>query len=204
MELAALGLFATALFFAAASPGPGITAIVASVLGRGARSAWIFSAGVALGDVVWLTFAIAGLAVLAQTFHDVFTVVKWAGVAYLLYLAWQMWTAPATVARFAADSRRDQPSALFVAGLALTMGNPKTMVFYLALLPTLLDLASITLLGYAELVVVTVLVLAVVFAGYIALASRARQMLASPQAMRRLNRGSAGAMAGAAAWVASR
>ena len=204
MDLAALTLFATALFIAAASPGPGIAAIVASVLGGGARSASIFSAGVALGDLVWLSFAIAVLAVLAQTFHGVFLAVKWIGVAYLLYLAWKMWTAPAAPQESPATMRPDNASTLFFGGLAVTLGNPKTMVFYLALLPSLIDLAAVTWLGYAELVVVTVLVLAVVFAAHIALAARARGLLSNATAVHRMNRGAATAMASAAAWVASR
>jgi threonine/homoserine/homoserine lactone efflux protein len=72
MDIAGLLVFATALFIAAASPGPGIAAIVARVLGRGTQGAVAFSAGLAIGDVVWLTFAIVGLAALAQSFHEVF------------------------------------------------------------------------------------------------------------------------------------
>lgn len=204
MDFTALSVFAVALFFAAASPGPGITAIVASVLGRGARSAAIFSGGVALGDLIWLTLAIGGLAVLAQTFHGVFVTVKWIGVAYLVFLACKMWRAPAAALQFPLGSRSQSATALFMGGLALTMGNPKTMVFYLALLPTLLDLNNITLLGFAGLAIITIVVLAVVFWGYIVLAARARRLLASPRAVRRLNRGAATAMVGAAAWVASR
>jgi len=204
MELSGLLIFCTALFLAAASPGPGLAAIVARVLGRGAKGAVTFTIGIAVGDVVWLTLAVCGLAVLAQTFHVVFLVVKWIGVAYLLYLAWKLWSAPVEAQSISADTRRESQIGLFLAGLAVTMGNPKVMVFYLALLPTILDLTSISLLGYAELVVATLAVLAVVFGIYIGLAARARLMFTSPRAMRMVNRGSATAMTGAAAWVALR
>jgi threonine/homoserine/homoserine lactone efflux protein len=204
MDLAGLFVFAAALFVAAASPGPGIAAIVARVLGRGARGAIAFSAGVAMGDVVWLSFAIGGLAVLAQTFQQVFVAIKWAGVAYLLYLAWRMWTAP-VVAREPSDTLRpERPLALFAAGLAVTMGNPKVMVFYVALLPTIVDLTRVDALGWAELAAVTLGVLTVVFGAWITLAARARRLFASPRALRRMHRGSAAAMIGAAAWVATR
>jgi threonine/homoserine/homoserine lactone efflux protein len=204
MDVAALAVFAAALFVAAASPGPGIAAIVARVLGRGPRGAIAFAAGVALGDVVWLTIAIGGLAVLAQTFHAVFVAIKWLGVAYLAWLAWRMWHAPVQPREVAADLRVERPWAPFGAGLAVTMGNPKVMVFYVALLPTLVDLARVDALGWLELSAVTLAVLAVVFGGWIALAAKARRLFASPRALRRLQRGSAGAMAGAAAWVATR
>ena len=114
MDHTGLFVFATALFVAAASPGPGIAAIVARVLGRGVRGAGPFAAGVALGDVVWLSLAVGGLAVLAQAVQPVFLVIKWIGVAYLLYLAWQMWTAPVVARDLAADLRPERPHTLFL------------------------------------------------------------------------------------------
>ncbi|KFG68015.1 LysE family translocator [Microvirga sp. BSC39] len=204
MDLAGLLLFSSALFIAAASPGPGIAAIVARVLGRGPKEAVAFSIGVALGDVVWLSFAILGLAALAQAFHGVFLVVKYLGAAYLLYIAYKIWTAPVMAQDIEAESRAEHPAKLFLAGLAVTMGNPKVMVFYLALLPTFLDLTRINLLGFAELVVATLTVLGVVFTGYIALAARARRLFTSPRAIRILNRTTGTVMAGAAAAVAAR
>ncbi len=204
MDLAGLLVFATALFIAAASPGPGIAAIVARVLGRGTQGALAFSAGVAIGDVVWLTFAIVGLAAIAQAFHGVFLVIKYAGAAYLLYLGYRLWTAPVTATEVEAQVSGEHPAKLFLAGLAVTMGNPKVMIFYLALLPTLIDLAGITVLGYAELVAVTLAVLGVVFAGYIGLAARARRLFTSPRAIRWINRTTGTVMAGAAAAIASR
>ncbi|EIM29092.1 LysE family translocator [Microvirga lotononidis] len=204
MDPAGLLLFSSALFIAAASPGPGIAAIVGRVLGRGPKEAVAFSVGVALGDVVWLTFAILGLAALAQAFHEVFLVIKYAGAAYLLYIAYKIWTAPALARDVAANARPEHPAKLLFGGLALTLGNPKTIVFYLALLPTILDLTRITLLGYAELVAATVSVLGVVFAVYIVLAARARQLFTTPKAIRILNRTTGALLAGAAAAVASR
>ena len=204
MDPAGLLVFATALFIAAASPGPGIAAIVARVLGRGMQGAAAFSAGVAIGDVVWLTFAIVGLAAIAQAFHGVFLVFKYAGAAYLLYLGYKLWTAPVAAAPVEASTAGEHPVRLFLAGLAVTMGNPKVMVFYLALLPTLLDLARITFVGYAELVAVTLAVLAVVFGSYIGLAARARRLFTSPRAIRWINRTTGTVMAGAAAAIAAR
>jgi threonine/homoserine/homoserine lactone efflux protein len=204
MDLAGLLVFATALTIAAASPGPGIAAIVARVLGRGTQGAFSFAAGVAVGDVVWLTVAILGLAALAQAFHGLFLVIKYAGCAYLLYLGWKLWTAPARATEVVADTRREHPVTLFLAGLAVTLGNPKVVVFYLALLPTLLDLAAVTVLGYAELVAVTLGVLAVVFGAYMGLAARARRLFTSERAIRMVNRGTGAVMAGAAVAMATR
>ncbi|MGO4570628.1 LysE family translocator [Microvirga sp. 2TAF3] len=204
MDLAGLLVFSTALFIAAASPGPGIAAIVARVLGRGAKGALAFSFGIAVGDVVWLTLAVVGLAALAQAFHEVFLVVKWAGAAYLLYIAYRLWTAPAAAQEMDTEVSFENPLQLFFGGVAVTMGNPKPMVFYLALLPTILDLTKVTALGYAELVAATFAVLGVVFAIYIGLASRARRLFTSARAIKILNRTTGAVMAGAAAAIAAR
>lgn len=204
MDLSSLLIFAGALFVAAASPGPGIAAIVARVLGRGMHGAIAFTAGVALGDVVWLTVAILGLAVVAQTFHVAFLAIKYAGAAYLLYLAWKFWTAPVAAHEVEPDTARISRVRLFLAGLAVTLGNPKVMVFYLALLPNIVDLNTVTVLGWLELSLATLTILAVVFGSYVLLAARTRRLFTSERAMRRVNRGSGVLMASAAVAIAAK
>jgi threonine/homoserine/homoserine lactone efflux protein len=198
-----LTVFAAALFFAALSPGPAVAAIVARVLARGLKGTGAFCAGVAIGDVVWLAAAVLGLAFVAQTFAMAFLAIKYAGCAYLLYLAWKLWTAPASIEAGVAPEAESR-WRLFLGGLALTMGNPKTMVFYLALLPNLLDLSAMTFLGFAELAAIILLVLFVVFGGYVIVAARARRVFTSPRSIKLLNRGSGAVMAGAAVAIATR
>ncbi len=205
MDIQSLAVFSLALFLAAAAPGPGIIALVARVLGRGPRGAAAFALGAGLGDLVWLGLAVGGLAVIAQTFFLLFLAIKWGGVAYLLWIAWKMWHAPAEGSAFgaAACPERTSRRALLAAGFSLTMGNPKVMIFYLALLPSLIDMETIGIVGYLELCAVVACVLTLVFAAYILLAERARQLLTGPGRVRRVNRGAALAMSGAAGWVAA-
>jgi threonine/homoserine/homoserine lactone efflux protein len=204
MDLAALVLFASTLLVAAASPGPGIAALVARVIGRGLDGAPAFAAGLMLGDLVWLAVATLGLAVVAQTFHEIFLVIKYAGAAYLIYLAYRMWTAPVVARDVAADRRRESHVRLFVAGLALTLGNPKVVAFYLALLPNLIDLTRVGVVGYVELASICVVVLTIVFGAYVIAAARARALFRSTRALRLLNRAGGTMMAGAAVAVASK
>jgi threonine/homoserine/homoserine lactone efflux protein len=205
MDITALAIFAVALFLSAGSPGPSIVALVAQVLVRGWRNVLPFLVAMWIGEIVWLTLAIAGLALIAETFHLAFLVIKYCGVAYLLYLAWRMWTAPAPAGVEAdAETTSGSPIAMFLTGLTVTLGNPKIMVFYLALLPTLVDLGRVTFAGWTALSLTMLAVLAAVDLGYVALAARARRLLASPRAMRLANRGAAAAMGGAAAAIATR
>jgi threonine/homoserine/homoserine lactone efflux protein len=159
--------------------------------------------GLAIGELVWLTAAVLGLAFIAKTFGLAFLVLKYAGAAYLAYLAWKMWTAPAQ-AKDAPPPKAEHPAKLFFAAVSLTLGNPKIMVFYLALLPNLIDLEAVTALGFAELVAVTFVILTAVDGAYVLLAARARKFLQSARAIRIVNRGSGALLAGAAIAVATR
>jgi threonine/homoserine/homoserine lactone efflux protein len=203
MNAPSLTIFAGALLIAGFSPGPAVAALVAHVIGRGLPGAALLVAGLMFGDLVWLAAAILGLAVLAQAFHEVFLVIKYVGAAYLLYLAYRMWTTRAG----GADDRtcsNDGGMRLFFAGLAITLGNPKVVAFYLALLPNLIDLRQVGLAGYAELAAICVVVLTLVFGTYGLAAAYARTLLRNARAARLLNRAGGAMMAGAAVTVASR
>ncbi len=203
MDPSLLLVFAGALLVTAGSPGPSIAALVSRVLTRGFRDVLPFLAAMWLGEVLWLTLAVAGLAAIAESFHLLFVGIKWAGIAYLLYLAWKMWTAPATVDAATLASDRS-PGRMFFAGLAVTLGNPKIMVFYLALLPSIIDLRTITLLGWAELALVLLVVLMAIDLTWSLLAVKARTFLRTPRAVRVTNRASATLMTGAAVAIATR
>ena len=203
MSLTTLVIFAGALMMAAGSPGPSIAALVARVLSRGARDVLPFLAAMWIGEGIWLTCAVLGLAAIAETFYAAFVAIKWLGVLYLLYLAWKMWFAPVDTGEAALPEVRSG-AKLFFAGMTVTLGNPKIMMFYVALLPAIIDLGAVTLTGWAELVVTMFVVLVAIDLAWVFLASRARRFLRSPRAVRIANRVSAGTMAGAAAAIATR
>ena len=200
LDASTLALFAAALAVAAGSPGPSVAALVARVLARGPRSVLPFLAAMWIGEAVWLACAVFGLAVIAASFQLAFAALKWAGIAYLGWLAWKMWTAPTDVEQLPDAT---SPLRLFGTGLAITLGNPKIMVFYLALLPSLLDLSAITLGGWAALTLVMALVLIAVDLGWVIAASQARRLFRTPAGRRLANRLSAGMMAGAAGAIAT-
>jgi threonine/homoserine/homoserine lactone efflux protein len=202
MTVSNLLVFALALMVAAGSPGPSVAALVARVLSNGLKDVLPFLAAMWLGEALWLTCAVAGLAVVARTLGVVFLAIKLVGVAYLLFLAWKMWFAPTDVTRNELPSGQS-PWRMFGAGLTITLGNPKIMVFYLALLPTLVDLDRISVPAWIELTAVTLMVLTAVDLAWAFLAVRARKLLTSRKAVKIANRTSATMMAGAAAVIAA-
>ncbi|MGF6155050.1 threonine/homoserine/homoserine lactone efflux protein [Ensifer sp. KUDG1] len=203
MTLAALIAYSGALFIAAAIPGPGVTALVARALGSGFRETFFMGLGIALGDMIYLTAVILGLALIAQTFTTAFLVVKFAGVLYLAYIAWKLWSAGLLPEDIKAKPSTSAAMS-FLSGLLITLGNPKTMLFYVALVPTLIDIRAIGPGDYGLLLTATFLVLLSVLVPYMLLASRARLLLKQPKALKALNRVAASVLAGTAAYIAVR
>ena len=204
MTLAGFITYSGALAVAAAIPGPGVTALVARALGSGFRSSLVMAMGLVIGDLTYLTAVVLGLAFVAQTFGTVFLVIKWVGVAYLAWLAYAFWSQGITPETIEAKKGKGGLLSSFLAGLTVTLGNPKTMIFYLALTPTLVDLHTLTAADYGILVACTIIVLMIVLVPYLALAAKARWFLKTPRALKALNRTAAVFMAGAAAAIAAR
>lgn len=203
MTFATLLAYSGALFVAAAIPGPGMTAIVARALGSGFRPTFFMGLGLILGDLCYLTAVILGLALVAQTFTTPFLIIKYLGALYLVYIAWKLWTT-GLIAQDIEAKRSTHAGLSFLSGLLVTLGNPKTMLFYVALVPTLIPLEEIDGQDYAILVAITFVVLLSVLIPYILLASQARMLLKRPASLRALNRSAASILAGTAAYIAAR
>jgi len=204
ISLSGLLVFAVTLTVAAAIPGPGIAAVTARVVSHGVRAGFAATAGTIIGDIIWLTVAILGLAAIAKTFAFIFLAIKYLGAVYLFYLAWRLWTAPATGIETTAEPARTKRFSSIWLGLSVTLSNPKTIMFYMAILPTLIDINHIGPGLYAVLVTMIACVLTLVFGVYILLVSQIKKALSKASAIRVLHRTTSLIMAGAAAMIAAR
>jgi threonine/homoserine/homoserine lactone efflux protein len=191
-------IYAGIYAFVIALPGPNVIAIAARALAGGFAAAVPAAFGTALGDIILMTASAFGLEAIAKASGPWFLAVKIAGVAYLIYLGWKYWNAPADHMDVAASN----PRKGFLAQLAVTAGNPKGMAFFFALLPTVIDLSRINAIGYLELVAATLILIPAITLTYAALAARARTMLASERARRRINKGAGAIIIGAALGIA--
>jgi threonine/homoserine/homoserine lactone efflux protein len=142
-----------------------------------------FAAGIVMGDLIWFTLTALGLAVLMQSFHGLFVAIKYAGCAYLLYLAFRLWTAPAGTPK-QLPAVRGEGVRQFLGGIALTLGNPKVIVFFLSILPLVVDLDALTPLAFAEIAVLITLIIGATMIAYAYAADKARQLVTSPRALR--------------------
>lgn len=198
LDLTQILSYALALGIAAAIPGPGITALVSRSVASGPIAAFAMLGGLIIGDLVYLSFAVFGLAFIASTFSPLFVAIRWFSILYLLWLAYSFWRAKQHDLSQSGSSRKGLTSAA-LSGLTITLGNPKTIAFYLALLPLVLDLENVGIASWATaLVPVTILVLLLVGGAFIIAAMGVRRVLSTARAQKRLHRGAAVAMAAAA------
>jgi threonine/homoserine/homoserine lactone efflux protein len=197
--------FAAIYAVAVASPGPGIALIISRSMGRGLVGLPWFIAGFVIGDLTLMTIAVSGLAFIAQTLGPLFQIIRWAGAAYLLWLAYKLWTAAATpIDVTPTTTEPERPLTTFLSSLALTLGNPKAITFFVSIMPLAVDMQRVDLLAYSEIALVSFLILTPILTAYAIVADRARRVFRSETALRRINRGSAVGIAGAAVVVATR
>lgn len=204
IEFSQLIAYTIALGIAAAIPGPGMTALVARSVANGAKSGFAMLSGLILGDLFYLSLAVFGLAVIAQNFGEVFIVIKILAALYLAFLAWKFWTAEHGVLQAKVVDNKELFSAA-ASGFAITLSNPKTIAFYLALLPVVIDVQAVSFSAWAYgLVPATIMILIVVGGSFVLGALAVRKFLVNPKAQKYLYRSAAGAMLVAAGSMLAR
>lgn len=182
-----LALYAGALAILFLTPGPVWVALTARALSGGFRAAWPLALGVVVGDVVWPLFAILGVTWIVSVFADFMTVLRW--VASLTFLGMGILIIRNAGKTIASDSRLTRPgmSAGFLAGVAVILGNPKAILFYMGVLPGFFDLTRLT---WPDIAAICFLSMVVPLLGNLLLAvfiDRARRILTSPKALKRTN-----------------
>jgi len=199
----------TWLAFSAASivllliPGPTILLVISYALGQGWRVALPMAAGVALGDFTAMTLSMLGIGALLMASATIFTVLKWLGAAYLIWLGVKLFRAGGS---FEAKARTEatSPVKMLAHAWLITALNPKSITFFVAFLPQFLD-AKAPFLQQMVIFEATFLTLAFLNAfGYALVASKARNLFRSERAIRAFNRTGGTLLIGAGVMTATR
>ncbi len=168
-------------------PGPVWVALTARALSGGFAAAWPLALGVAIGDLVWPLAAILGLSWVQSVYGDVLSVLRWVAAGVFLFMGFLLIRRPATT--LTGESRMTRPGLVagFSVGVAAVIGNPKAILFYMGALPGFFALGALTPLDITLIIGVSALI---PMAGNLALAlflDRARELLNSPESLRRMN-----------------
>lgn len=189
MTVSAINLlfYAGALLVLFATPGPVWVALLARAMSGGFSAAWPLAVGVTIGDALWPLVAIYGLTWIVAQFSEFMAVMHW--VAAITFVAMGSLLIRHAGRGISADGRLTKPGRMagFLTGVAVVIGNPKAILFYMGVLPGFFDLTRVTAPDIAAIIALSVVI---PLAGNLLLAAsidRARRLLTSPAALRRMN-----------------
>lgn len=180
-------LFGT-MFVLALLPSPSVFAVVARSLSAGLIHGVLTAIGILVGDVVFILVAIGGLAAIANQITLLFELVKYLGVAYLIWLGTNLWRAKTETVIVTNDSITPSLGVSFTCGLLITLGDPKAIIFYISFFPAFVDVSHLSLLSIGIVLGVAAIAVGGTKIAYAYLADQARVFFQRPSAKQRLNR----------------
>lgn len=200
MDYTALMAYFAALTALTAAPGPIVAVLVARSLGSDAKGATAFATGLCLGDVLAVCAIAMGVGGVAESKPEWFAAAKYAGIAYLLWLAVRIWSDSSIMS---ASQTRNGGGWLAStgAGIALCLGNPSTVLIYMLLLPSVAPAGIRSAQQLSVVLLVTFAAVGVVFFGAILLARQFNRIIASPKSSSILSRATAAVIAVTAVWM---
>lgn len=195
--------FFVACWLISLSPGAGAIASMSAGLQYGFCRGYWNALGLQLGLALQIAIVAAGVGALLAASALAFSLIKWFGVGYLVYLGYRQWRA--LPSDLGAESVRPlgRPLTLVLRGFLVNFSNPKAIVFMLAVLPQFLDPRAPLLVQYLVMGATMICVDLIVMAGYTGLAVRVLRVLRTPRQQRLMNRTFAALFVGAAALLAT-
>ncbi len=203
MTLETAVAFAIAMLVWATLPGPGLAVVVSRALGSGRKAGFAVVTGLVMADFIFLGIAFIGLLAIAATMGPMFQAVKYAGAAYLIWRGYRAFVGAEDPVAVEAEAGGALWRDIGL-GLLATLGNPKAILFFGAILPTFVDMTRV---GFGDFLVLAGIVAAVsyfIYGGCIILADRTRRLMASTKAARRLRQATGTILIGSGIVVATR
>jgi homoserine/homoserine lactone efflux protein len=196
MDLSLWLTYLVATIVLSVTPGPGVFSSLSSGLNHGFRMGVWNGVGMQAANGVLIAIVSLGLGAVLLASETLFTVIKWTGVAYLLYLGVATWRAPVRAFERQSDDAHSAKD-VFLKGFLVNITNPKGIIFYVAILPQFIEVARPQAQQYTILAATTLLVDLVIMAGYTALAAKLLRVMRDPSRLRWVNRTLGGAFVAA-------
>jgi homoserine/homoserine lactone efflux protein len=196
--------FFVACWVISLSPGAGAIASMSAGLQYGFWRGYWTALGLQVGLALQIVIVAAGVGAILATSALAFSLIKWFGVLYLVYLGYRQWRAlPSDLATESSERPLGRPLTLVLRGFLVNISNPKAIIFMLAVLPQFVNPQAPLLAQYWVMGVTMICVDLIVMAGYTGLASRVLRVLRSPRQQRLMNRCFGVLFVGAAALLAT-
>lgn len=169
-------------------PGPTVLLVVSYGLAEGRRVVWSTAAGVVLGDFTAMSLSFLGLGAILATSAALFSVLKWVGALYLIWLGIKMWRAEPRPPALEGVRAGATHAAMLWHAFAVTTLNPKSIIFFVAFLPQFIDPARPALPQMVVLGSIFLVLACLNAAGYALLAGTARSAIRRPSILKAVNR----------------
>ncbi len=201
MSFEIIAAFTIAMIILSASPGPGVFSTIAEAMSNGFVSSLYFLTGLVIGDIIFLLMAIFGMSAVSLILGEFFFIVKIVGGLYLIFLGIQMWRN--NKSEFTSKSTQKNKSGMksLLGGLFITLGNPKAIIFYASLLPTIIDLNKLKFSEGFAIVLIVAIVSYMVIGTYSYLAVKAKFFLKNEKSIRIVNKTAGSIMIGSGAYI---
>ncbi|WP_428023650.1 LysE family translocator [Arcobacter sp.] len=188
MSLESSLTFFFAIFIFGITPGPGVFALLGRSMTLGAKQCISLALGMTISDVIYLIFACLGLSTIAQNYALLFDIIRVVGALYLFFLGYKMITAPIEVESTDKSVTRKKDFYFgFMQGFLISASNPKVILFYIAFLPTFLDIKSLTNHDIILAAFLTIIALMLGLMSISIMANKAKQVLKSKKSLKRVN-----------------
>jgi threonine/homoserine/homoserine lactone efflux protein len=187
MNIEMLIAFTIGMIILAASPGPGVFATVSTAITFGFRASMYLLGGLVLGDVIFLILALAGMTAISKMMGELFFIIKIAGGIYLIYLGIKLFKKNITVTDGVKIKDVNNINTLF-SGLFVTMGNPKPILFYACVVPTIINIKEVHLFEALAMIGVIISVSFLVIGAYCYIASKSKKLLIRGRINNKLNK----------------
>ncbi len=177
-----LAFFIT-IFIFVITPGPGVFAIISRAINYGAKGCILLILGLILGDIIYLVSACFGLSAIVAEYNTAFLFIKIFGSLYLIYLAYKIVTSDVIIP----TKQNNKTKILFAQGFLISISNPKVIIFYIAFLPTFVDLNN---LSNIDILTISIICSSALFLGAFGIAcstSYTRKFFKSKESLGKLN-----------------
>jgi threonine/homoserine/homoserine lactone efflux protein len=192
--------FSIGMFILAASPGPGVFGSVSKAMSSGFIASLFFIGGLVLGDIIFLIFAILGMSFISQLMGELFFFIKILGGIYLIYLGIKMFLAKEETGELK-EEKAINNFKTFTGGFLVTMGNPKPIIFYASVLPTILNINEVRFFEGLFMAILVALISYIVLGTYSLLAALGRKVIQKKNLTGMLNKGAGTVMISTGAYI---
>jgi threonine/homoserine/homoserine lactone efflux protein len=199
MDYKILLAFSIGMIILAVSPGPGVLASVSTALSKGFKSSLLFISGLVIGDIFFFILAIIGMSAISKIMGQLFFIIKIIGGLYLVYTGLNLIKHRKN--EIILKSGKNSKYKTLLSALLVTLGNPKPILFYASIVPTIIDITQINLYEIMAIIFIISAISFIVIGSYCYLAIMSKSLLLKKKIQNKVNLASGMIMVSAGSYI---